>query len=95
MMGGFIAARELKRSRDRLITQYPFLSNLYVDNSGNCAAVSQPLTDDDAQLVKAFGELISGYYSACASISPKVKVHSLREILHEYALELSRIGFWN
>ncbi|MCP4632401.1 MAG: hypothetical protein GY855_05705 [candidate division Zixibacteria bacterium] len=93
-LGGYIAARELKRARDTLISQYDFLTGLYVDNSGNCAAITKPLVSDEAIMIKAFGELISSFYAACLQVSPKVQAFPLREILRKYSLKLSEIGFW-
>ena len=93
-LGSYIASRELKRSRDKLVHQYPFLSGLYIDNSGKSAIVKSSLTADQEKFVKAFGELISGYYAACAQISPKMSAVSLRSILSDYSMDLSQTGFW-
>ena len=93
-LGGYIASRELKRCRDRLINQYHFIASLSVDNSGNCSMLGNSLDVPDDWLVKAFGELASGYFASCAQISPKMGSLSLQEILHDLSHELARIGFW-
>ncbi|MBD3170265.1 MAG: hypothetical protein GF307_12335 [candidate division Zixibacteria bacterium] len=95
ILGGYIASRELKRCRDKLIKQYPFLKNLYVDNSGNAAAINKPLTDNQKDMVRSFGELVSGYYAASARLSPKMAALQLKDILREYSFKLSQIGFWS
>jgi hypothetical protein len=93
-LGGYMASRELKRSRDRLISRYQFLTGLYVDNSGNCAVITKPLTTNDQEMVRAFAELMHGTYVSCVKINPRLAAVTLKEILGDLNAELHRNGFW-
>ncbi|MBD3232665.1 MAG: hypothetical protein GF315_02965 [candidate division Zixibacteria bacterium] len=79
----YIASRELKKNRDRLIERYGFLKGLYIDNSGKCAILNHPLVNDSFKLESAFKELIQEFYISCTKINSKVQDIPLNKDLAE------------
>lgn len=79
----YIASRELKKNRDRLIERYDFLKGLYIDNSGKCAILNHPLIDDNFKLESAFKELIQEFYISCAKINSQIQDIPLNKDLLE------------
>ncbi|PJA29313.1 MAG: hypothetical protein CO189_02620 [candidate division Zixibacteria bacterium CG_4_9_14_3_um_filter_46_8] len=80
-LSGYIASRELKNARDKLLNVYQFFKGLYIDNSGNCAIINSPLTSDKAELYAALGQLYEDFRAAGHKVSPKTKLSSLTDHL--------------
>jgi len=95
-LGSFSVTKNLRKSKDKILPQYPFLSNFFVDNYGAVSLLAGHITATDYQLLEGMACWLKGFKSLCdAATETVLRETSIREMTSPYKMDLENSGFYN
>lgn len=95
-LGSFTVTKNLRKSKDKILSQYPFLSNFFVDNYGSVSLLAGHITATDYQLLEGIAHWLKGFKFLCDSATESVlRETSIREMTSPYRIDLENSGFYN
>jgi len=95
-LGSFSVTKNLRKSKDEILPQYPFLSNFFVDNYGAVSLLAGHITATDYQLLEGIAHWLKGFKALCDVATEGVlRETSIREMTSPYKMDLENSGFYN
>src|SRR4030067_161096 len=95
-LGSFSVTKNLRKSKDKILPQYPFLSNFFVDNYGAVSLLAGHITATDYQLLEGIAHWLKGFKALCDVATEGVlRETSIREMTSPYKMDLENSGFYN
>ncbi|OGC78748.1 MAG: hypothetical protein A2145_03420 [candidate division Zixibacteria bacterium RBG_16_40_9] len=95
-LGSFAVTKNLRKSKDKILPQYLFLNNFFVDNYGAVSLLAGHITATDYQLLEGMAYWLKGFKTLCdASAETVLRETSLRELTSPYKMDLENSGFYN
>ncbi len=87
--GSFWVIRNLRKSKERIVTEFPFVANFYVDNNATISLIKGKLLDENLTIA-----LIKWIYLFMNS-SDQTQSLDLRDLTAKIGPSLEGIGFYN
>jgi hypothetical protein len=94
IIGAHSVTQNLRKAKESLLSEFPLLSALYVDNTGEISIIEGQKLPMKREVVRVFARWISQFEKFCSVISDKLEKLNLRELTQDTKEELEGIGFY-
>lgn len=95
-LGSFTVTKNLRKSKEKILSSYPFLVNFFVDNDGAVSLLAGHITATDYQFLEGVACWLKGFKTLCDDSSATVlRETSIRELTSPYRTDLENSGFYN
>jgi len=92
--GNYLLTQNLRLAKEKLLKEFPYLSNFYVDNNGLVSAVKGDLSFEKEKVIFSFSRWASLLNELVCEISPKIAGLNIRELTKETGGKLEEMGFY-
>jgi hypothetical protein len=94
-LGAYQITQNLRRSKEKILSLFPHLSNFYVDNQGRVAFLKSRQELNQSRIQEAFANWIYHFKIYCDSITASLQEADIQELTSELRSELTRQGFYH
>jgi predicted regulator of Ras-like GTPase activity (Roadblock/LC7/MglB family) len=93
--GSYQLTQNLRLAKEKLLLEFPFLTNFYVDNSGIISLVKAEVDLEKEKVVLSFSRWASLLTELSQEVSPNIADLKIRELTKEMSDELEGMGFYD
>lgn len=93
-IGTYLLAQKMREAREKLLQEFPFLSNFFVNNSGMVLAIKGKEALQEGSAVLAFARWVSVLRQLCRIISPETRKIKTADLIQDSAGKLEEMGFY-
>jgi len=93
-IGAYMATKYLRQSKDELVSTYPVLASLTVDNNSIVSVIRGLSTKSDEDTLTAFAHWANLFLSSAAKATNKLKPADIMELTFEIKDKLQISGFY-
>jgi hypothetical protein len=90
----YLLTQNLRLSKEKLLLEFPFLTNFYVENSGIISLVKGEMNLEKEKVVLSFSRWASLLTELSQEVSPNIAELNIRELTKEMNDELEEMGFY-
>jgi hypothetical protein len=92
--GNYLLTQNLRLAKEKLLKEFPFLTNFYVDNNGTVSAVKGDLSFEKERVTFSFSRWASLLTKLVCDISPEMADLDIRGLTKEMGDRLEQMGFY-
>ena len=92
--GNYLLTQNLRLAKEKLLKEFPYLSNFYVDNNGTVFAVKGDLSFEKEKVIFSFSRWASLLTELVCDISPETADLNIGELTKEIGDKLEEMGFY-
>jgi len=93
-IGTYLLAQKMREAREKLLQEFPFLTNFFVNNSGMVLAIKDKEALQEESVVLAFARWVSLLRQLCRIISPETRKIKTSDLIQDSAGKLEKMGFY-
>ena len=93
-IGAYLLSQKVREAREKLLGQFPFLRNFFVDNRGGVLVIKGKENLVDEGVVPAFARWTLTLKELCQKTSPEIKELKIIELTQNWADKLEEMGFY-
>lgn len=93
-IGAYLVTKNLRKGKDELSSEYPFLGTISVDNNGTASFIKGVNVEGGRDMLPAFAHWANLFLSYCAQSTNKLKPADIMELTFEIKDKLDLSGFY-
>jgi len=93
-IGAYLVTKHLRNAKDVLVSRYPFLSTVTVDNNGSAFIIKGYTPHKGNDLLQGFAHWANTFISNCAKSTDKLSAADILELTLEIREKLELTGFY-
>ena len=90
----YLLTQNLRLAKEKLLLEFPFLTNFYVDNQGIIFLVKDEINLEREKVVLSFSRWASLLTELSQEVSPDIADLNIKELTKELSDELEEMGFY-
>jgi hypothetical protein len=93
-IGAYLVTKHLRNAKDALVSKYPFLSTITVDNNGSAFLIKGYSPHQGNNLLQGFAHWANMFISSCAKSTDRLSAADILELTLEIKEKLELTGFY-